>query len=285
MSILDQTVILSISEKSVLRNGIKEEILLPEIKAILTQDNIEFRNINNSMIEENLFWKYKLIEEIGYEQEQDQDSSFKMINMLDKYKENMTDGDYLNFCNMIRDKYNNKSKQSRLIYINKPVPHNHKNKLEILTVQPTYLYHSTAVYNEKSISDFEYWNVEIPDYKMPEFGKFSERLDNIKKHFTITPLCNYTFYGIDAVFLQYKVIKPLKLLDVRAVSCFAEWHRDIDILIEKFNLDGFLNKQDCTEISLYRASDCVDSNYKILPFKDEEHDECYECQFLNIVSN
>ena len=179
-------------------------------------------------------------------------------------------------------------------------------KKYVVVAHVDYLYHSTCVRNAKSKEYFdelvesqitaEYieeqkrtgkydWQCRERIYEpLPKEGEFSTRLD-IEKYFTVTNKCCYTFFQEDWVFLRYPTLKPLRLFDVRA---YVEDHlvnmKWVDMWKERcafrnslwkraaeLDMDGFFDLEDCVEVCLFNAIDCVGNFYTILPHPPHDH--------------
>lgn len=168
-----------------------------------------------------------------------------------------------------------------------------------------YLYHSTCVRNEKSKEyfddlvechitqeyideliregEYDYQCKELVYTPLPKEGEFSTRLD-IEKYFTVTNECCYSF-NEDWVFLRYPTLRPIRLFDVEAYIkdhlMNMEWmdmwkercafRNSLWKRAKELNIDGFFGLEDCVEVCLFNASDCVGNFYTILSHPSNDH--------------
>lgn len=151
------------------------------------------------------------------------------------------------------------------------------------------LYHSTAVRDETSKEYFEELVEYTPGYILPEIGSYSKDL-NHSKFFTVTDGCTY-FFNCTWVFLEYDVIKPIKLFDMYNFiidRCYNELpisefnsvrNNLVELLGKSGKIDGYIDKEDCVEICLFRPGECVGEHKIITPEECDMNHE-YERSML-----
>lgn len=149
-----------------------------------------------------------------------------------------------------------------------------------------YLYHTTLIRNSASENCYQekveshpkislhYTGKEL-QYTLPEKDTFPTDLDQ-GKFFTINCHCDYASSSrFGDVFLRYKVLKPMKLLDCR--------NREYDppTAKELQSYDGYIGIEDCIEIYLKSPKEFVDPEFKIISFDTHSNKEV--CPYINQV--
>lgn len=158
----------------------------------------------------------------------------------------------------------------------------------IINTKISKLYHSTGIRNEKMQEHFDEVVEYNPEYILPEWNDYSRDLDH-EKFFTVTSGCTYSFYG-DWVFLEYSVIKPLRLFDMYNYGKdYGYGEIDINLrnkhrnklieLLKSTKLDGYVDREDCVEVCLFRPKEAVGEHKIITPGECEMNHE-YERSML-----
>lgn len=133
------------------------------------------------------------------------------------------------------------------------------------------LYHVTTIYNDKSKEELyektKEKNTEfIPNYELPNINEFHTKLD-IPKWFTISQDDSFHYLspwiGWNEVILEYNIIKPLKLLDLRDDEKYGS-RKYFKYIHTNDSVDGYIGYEDVIEVYLKNAIDYLDKNYKII---------------------
>jgi hypothetical protein len=128
-----------------------------------------------------------------------------------------------------------------------------------------YLYHTTFIRSNHPISVSYFKDEFNENYPKPEMGKYSTHLGD--KFFSIADVRHYADrYEAIAMFLRYRVKRPLLLMDVR----------DNDEIRGKIHnglikdIDGYfgIDLGEFPEVFLINAANCVDPVPTELPFKE-----------------
>ena len=137
------------------------------------------------------------------------------------------------------------------------------NTFKILTINIGYLFRTVVVRNNLNYEHFKDIQDDDPEYDIPEIGHFNSQL-NKNNWFTILPYNSYgdTYTVNDYAFLQYTVKKPLKLINK---SSFYD-QKTIFEYINKYDLDGYIGREDIHEIYLVNPDKCVYTEIIQLPY-------------------
>ena len=151
-----------------------------------------------------------------------------------------------------------------------------------------YLYHTTFIYNKKTYDYYNEISICNKNFTFPEVNDFPTRLD-IMKFFTVTQNCNYLspWLDYDGIFLRYETKKPLYLFDVIKYKKDFPSHSESEIewlltIMLRNQIDGYIDREDCIELCLFNAIDCVFDKYEIVESGKCDYDIAKEYEALKV---
>lgn len=135
------------------------------------------------------------------------------------------------------------------------------------------LYHTTMIYNYKTIKYYkeiedDEEKIILPLFKKfvyPRYGEHPTKLDR-PMWFTVNMDNSYLspWMNHDQVILEYTVKKPLRLLDLRNLVHIRNRNEYLKYINTSDNIDGYIWLCDVEEIYLKKADDYLDPKYAVV---------------------
>jgi hypothetical protein len=149
----------------------------------------------------------------------------------------------------------------------------------IKTFKFYYLYHTTVIFNKKSLEHYRdvcESNKITNIFEIVNFGEFPTKLD-APKWFTISEKINVSspWMKYDEVFLKYKTKREIKLVDLRYKKYEFMWEdKKLDV-VKYYGIDGFIsyidfNNKERVEVCLINPQDVIMSQYEIINFYEQK---------------